>query len=151
MSESYWAGEFNDIDLSEAEVSDLIEEGLCNLGFMIVEKEEDEGKIVTRLKSGYIDSIGTVKFNKNQKHISISISHEIIKSDVKTLSLDKKTAESEVNKLEESWKNLSRMFDSLFSSGFIPAEAIKSICCKSCGREIDWDSLFCKYCGREVK
>nr|MDO8079418.1 zinc ribbon domain-containing protein [Candidatus Freyarchaeota archaeon] len=151
MSESYWAGEFDDVDLPENEVSDLIEEGLCNLGFMIVEKEEDEGKIVTRLKSGYVDSIGSVTFKKNKKHVSISISYEIIKPDVKKISLDEKTIESEVNKLEETWKNLSRMIDSLFSSGFIPAPEIKSVYCPHCGREIDWDSFFCKYCGHEVK
>jgi hypothetical protein len=151
LSESHWAGEFDDVDLSEKEVSDLIEEALCNLGFMIVEKDEDEGKIVTRLKSGYVDSIGSVQFNKNQKHVSISISYEIIKPEAKTHSLDEETIKSDVNKLEDSWRNLSRMIDTLFSSGFIPAPEIKSICCPICGRTIDWDSSFCKYCGHELK
>lgn len=151
MSELYWAGEFDDVDLSEAEVCDLIEEGLCNLGFMIVEREKDEGRIVTRLKLGYVNSIGSVTFKKNQKNVSISISYEIIKPDVKKVLLDEKTLESEVNKLAESWKNLSRMIESLFSSGFIPASEMKNVCCPQCGREIDWDSLFCKHCGRKVK
>jgi hypothetical protein len=151
LSESYWTGEFDDVDLSEKEVSDLILEGLCNLGFMIFEKDEDEGKIVTRLKIGYDDSIGSVTFNKNKKHVSISISYEIIKPDVKTLPLDEKNVESDVTKLEDSWTNLSKMIDSLFSSGFIPPPEIKSVCCPICGRTIDWDSSFCKYCGHKLK
>jgi hypothetical protein len=151
LSESNWVGEFDDVDLPEREVSDLIEEGLCNLGFMIVEKEKDGRRIVTRLKSVYVDSIGSVTFKKNQKHVSISISYEIIKPDVKGVSLDRKTVESEVSKLVETWRNLSRMIDSLFSRGFVPVPEMKSVSCSYCGREIDWDSIFCKYCGHEVK
>jgi hypothetical protein len=151
LSESFWTGEFDDVDLSEEEFFDLIEETLCNLGFMIVEKDWDEGKIVIGLKSSYVDSVGSLTFRMNQKHVSISISHEIIKPDVKKFPLDEKIFEAEKIKLEDSWGNLCRMIDSLFSGGFIPVPKMVNVCCPHCGREIDWDSSFCKYCGHEIK
>lgn len=145
-----WVGEFDDVDLSEEGVSDLIEEGLFNLGFIIVEKRWDERKITAMLKSGYVESIGSVMFKKNKTHVSISISYEIIKSNFETFSLDEKSVEKAISNLEDSWRNLSRIIESIFSSGFILAPEIKSVCCPNCGRIVDWDSFFCKYCGQKI-
>lgn len=148
---SFWVGEFDDIDLPGEEVFDLIEEGLWALGFMIVEKHVDIGKFVARMKSSVVDSIGTVTFLKEEKHVSISVKYEIILPDVEKFQLDEKTVESEKTRLEECWKNLSRMFDSLFSTGFVPVPDITSNCCPHCGRVIDLDSIYCKYCGKKVR
>lgn len=149
--ESFWVGEFDDVDLSGEEVFDLIEEGLWALGFMIVEKHGDIGKFVARMKSSVVDSIGTVTFLKEEKHVSISLKYEIILPDVEKFQLDEKTVESEKTRLEDCWKNLSRMIDSLFSSGFVPVPEITINCCSNCGRVIDLDSIYCKYCGHKLK
>nr|MDO8089315.1 zinc ribbon domain-containing protein [Candidatus Sigynarchaeota archaeon] len=151
MVESRWVGEFDDVDLSREEVFHLIEEGLWALGFMIVEKDGENGRMVTRLKSSYADSFGSVAFKKNQKQVSISVSYEIITPELMEPPPDEKIVENEKTKLEDSWKNLIRMIDSLFSSGFIPLLEITINSCPNCGREIDWDSNFCKYCGHKVR
>ncbi|MHA1261634.1 MAG: DUF7575 domain-containing protein [Candidatus Freyarchaeota archaeon] len=93
----------------------------------------------------------TVAFKKNQKQVSISVSYEIITPELMEPPPDEKIVESEKTKLEDSWKNLIRMIDFLFSSGFIPLPEITINSCPSCGREIDWDSNFCKYCGQKVR
>ena len=142
--EMYWVGEFDDVNLSDEEVFDLIEECLFNLGFIMVEKRWEARKIIAMLKSSYVESIGSVMFKKNKTHISVNISYEIIKPN------DEKNVEKEISNLEDSWRNLSRMIESLFSGGFILVTEIKSICCSSCGRIVDWDSSFCKYCGQEI-
>jgi len=151
MVESRWVGEFDDVDLSREEVFHLIEEGLWALGFMIVEKDGENGRMVTRLKSSYADSFGSVAFKKNQKQVSISVSYEIITPELMEPPPDEKIVENEKTKLEDSWKNLIRMIDSLFSSGFIPLLEITINSCPNCGREIDRDSNFCKYCGHKVR
>lgn len=150
LAEQFWVGEYDDIDLSGEEVFDLIEEGLWALGFMIVEKNQDVGKFVARLKSSIVDSLGTVTFAKDQKHVTISVGYGIILPDVEYFSLDEKTVESEKTRLEGCWKNLVRLFDSLFLSGFVPVPDIRDNCCSNCGRVIDLDSNFCKYCGHKI-
>ncbi|MHA1580386.1 MAG: zinc ribbon domain-containing protein [Candidatus Freyarchaeota archaeon] len=151
MVESRWVRKFDDVSLSREEVFDLIEEGLWALGFMIVEKDGENGRMVTRLKSSYVDSFGSVAFKKNQKQVSISVSYEIITPELMEPLPDEKIVESEKTKLEDSWKNLIRMIDTLFSNGFIPLPEITINSCPNCGREIDWDSNFCKYCGHKLR
>lgn len=151
MAESFWIGEFDDVDLEEEAFFDLIEEILSNMGFMIVEKDWDGGKIIIRLKLSHADSIGYLNFKKDKQHISISIIYEIMKPDAWKLSLDEKSVGNDKARLEDSWKNLCRMIDNIFSSGFIPAPELRDNLCSNCGREIDWDSKFCKYCGYKLE
>jgi hypothetical protein len=143
-------GEFNDVDLSEEEFFDLIEEIICNLGFMVVEKDLEGGRIIISQKLYYADSVGPLTFRKDKKHVSITVSYEITPF-FQNGVMDKEAFESEKAKLEDSWKNLCLMIQTIFSGGFTKVPKSNVNFCPFCGMEIDWDSRFCKYCGEKLK
>ncbi|MBS7249686.1 MAG: zinc ribbon domain-containing protein [Candidatus Freyarchaeota archaeon] len=143
-------GEFDDVDLSEEEFLDLIEEVISNLGFIVVKKDWEEGRILISQKLCYAHSVGSLTFKKDKKHVSITISYEITPY-YQNGEINKEAFESEKAKIKDSWKNLCTMIHTLFSRGFTPIPRSKASFCPFCGMEIDWDSRFCKYCGEKLK
>ncbi|MEM2134171.1 MAG: hypothetical protein Q6366_002955 [Candidatus Freyarchaeota archaeon] len=150
MSELCWLGEFDDVDLSEEEFFDLIEEVISNLGFIAVEKDWEGGRITISQKLFYANSVGPLTFKKDKKHVSITVSYEITPF-LQNGEIDKEAFEREKAKLKDSWRNLCTMIHTLFSGGFTPIPKSRASFCPFCGMEIDWDSRFCKYCGEKLK